>query len=77
VKIHTRPCIRCKQRSVIVVEDREYERWRAGAFVQDAFPNLSLTSRELIVSGTHEACWRTLFGEEEEYASQSDDSCGK
>ena len=44
--------------------------WRNGAFVQRAFPNMSIEDRECFVSGLCHDCQETMFGgmdcEEEE-----------
>jgi hypothetical protein len=39
--------------------------WKAGAFVQDAFPHLSAADREWFLTGIIEEEWRELVGEEE------------
>lgn len=40
--------------------------WQAGAFVQDAFPGLSASEREVLVSGSHAKCFEDAFGGDEE-----------
>ena len=44
------------------------EQWQSyinGAFVQDAFPHLSLDEREFIITGMMPGEWEDLFSEEE------------
>jgi len=41
-------------------------RWREGENIQHAFPDMSAGDREVLISGTHPACWDKLFGEENE-----------
>lgn len=38
----------------------------AGAFMQDAFPKLTNSQRELLMTGTDSECWDRLFGREED-----------
>lgn len=41
-------------------------RYNQGAFVQDAFPMLSIGQREaLFISGTCATCWDAIFGDED------------
>lgn len=64
--IRTETCQVCGQASVVAVSDEGYEKWKAGAFVQDAFPELAAGARELLISGTHPECWDVLFADDEE-----------
>jgi len=41
-------------------------RWREGENIQKVFPDMSAGDREVLISGTHPACWNKLFGEEED-----------
>jgi hypothetical protein len=56
---------------VFVVElfrlDRQaVESWQGGELIQNAFPDMTMGDRELLISGTHAACWDKLFPREEE-----------
>ena len=62
----TKPCIRCHETSAITVDADGYRRWRSGRLIQEAFPDMSADNWELLISGTHEACWDAMFGTEEE-----------
>jgi len=59
----TKPCIHCNETSAITVDAVAYRRWRSGAYIQEAFPDMDADNRELLVSGTHPACWDTMFGD--------------
>ena len=69
VEVETRKCYHCGKNGYIIMSQQDYikgERdYRAGAFVQDAFPNLSIDQREQIISGTHPQCWIALFGNDD------------
>jgi hypothetical protein len=45
----------------VEVEESAYERWNAGAFIQDAMPHLSEGDREFLISGTSPEGWDELF----------------
>lgn len=65
VVICTPTCIMCGQGGHIVAKASEVEARRAGAHIQDAFPNHSKAEREQIKMGTHETCWHKLMGPEQ------------
>jgi hypothetical protein len=50
-------CPDCGHGEDIVVNERDYFRWRSGMFVQDAFPYLSADEREMIKTGICPDCW--------------------
>ena len=58
-------CTVCGNRTLLEVNAADYERYNAGAYIQDAFPYLSADQRELLISGTHPECWDGLFGSDE------------
>jgi len=66
VLVRTRPCIMCGQPGSILVPADGFDAWQAGTFAQIAFPTLSADERELLITGTHPACWGEMFAEEEE-----------
>ena len=70
VEVQTKRCYHCKKQGYIIMPQQDYlvgkKAYDSGAFVQDAFPNLSVDQREQIISGTHPACWIALFGKEDE-----------
>lgn len=62
----TKPCVVCGKTSRVTVPLAGYIAWRHhGEFVQNAFPEMSADNRELLISGTHPACWAELFNEED------------
>ena len=45
----------------------QYNKWKVrGLYIQDVFPNLDKDIREWMISGTHPACWKQVFGDEDE-----------
>jgi hypothetical protein len=64
VKVTT-TCTFCGKSETFEVSDEGYRRWKAGAFIQDALPELSADRREQLISGTDPECWDRMFKEEE------------
>jgi len=61
----TKTCMVCRKPSEIVVSENRYNLWRHGGVrVQDAFPDLTQAQREILITGTHDSCWKALFQEE-------------
>ena len=54
------------------VTEAQFAAWRAGAYIQDAFPHLSADHREFILSGITPQEWDDIFGEEEELTNAPD-----
>jgi hypothetical protein len=54
-------CPLCGNRDSVEVPSMGYARWRAGALIQDAMPQLSADERELLISGTCRTCWDEYF----------------
>ena len=52
--------------SVLILDADAVDAYNAGAFVQDAFPNLSAEIRETIKTGICSACQDDIFSEDEE-----------
>jgi len=63
----TRTCTMCGQRSTLSLDGETIKRWQDGALVQDAFPYLTAEERELLITGTHPACWNKMIAAEENY----------
>lgn len=42
--------------------DKAYRFWKEGAYIQDAFPNLSADHREFIKTGITPTEWKETFG---------------
>jgi hypothetical protein len=59
-------CTLCGKSDRIEVLRGDYDRWRAGAFVQVAFPEMPKERREQLISGTCPPCWERLFAYEDD-----------
>lgn len=56
----------CLRVTEAMVTGPELFAWRQGAFVQDAFPSLSVDEREaLFVTGICATCWDEMLGDED------------
>ena len=70
IKLKTKRCIHCGETGIIEMPQSDFERgaalYEAGAYIQDAFPNLNATQREQIISGTHPKCWDEIFADHSE-----------
>lgn len=64
VLVITDDCIVCGLSSALVLNGEDVKRYQAGALVQEVWPSLSISDREVIVTGAHSACWDTLAGPE-------------
>lgn len=67
VSLKTKPCLVCGKEGYVDVYYEDVTRYINGAKVQDAFPYLPAEQREMIISGTHPACFNEIFPPEEEY----------
>lgn len=63
--INCPPCFVCGKRGEVTVAKADFERYQGGALIQQAFPELPVDQREMLISGTHPACWDELFGGDE------------
>ena len=61
VCVVTRPCLFCGRSHEVEVNDMDYLDWQDGELVQDAFPYLSASERELLVSGICPTCWDKMI----------------
>ena len=55
-------CPVCGKVSEISVEVNDYIDWQNGKLTQNAFPYLSASEREMLISGVCEDCWNEMFG---------------
>ncbi len=62
ITIETPPCVHCGDAGEVTVLLADYERRRAGAKIQEAYPGLAPALREQLMTGTHPACWTEMFG---------------
>ena len=64
--VKTRTCTVCDQYELWVLDSEAVARWQEGEYVDKAFPSMSAEEREMLITGTHPACWDKLFPKEEE-----------
>jgi len=69
ITILTNPCPVCFEASRLIVPADGYQAWVGGAFIQTAFPELSVDDRELLISGTHPKCWDALMAAAEDFSN--------
>lgn len=66
IVVKTKPCTVCGEYEVWSLDRQAVTRWQEGENIQSAFPDMNAEDREILISGTHPACWTKLFGEDEE-----------
>ena len=54
-------CPMCNEKHIVEVSDEGFRKWQEGAHVQDAFPELPASEREMLITGTCDACWAQMF----------------
>ena len=59
-------CPLCGKAHEVLVNEEDYWDWQDGELAQNAFPYLSASERELLISGIDNKCWAEMFGGEEE-----------
>lgn len=61
-------CVCCGKKVPISVEVRDWERFNQPnrPHVQDCFPYLTPSEREMFISGVCQKCWEDMFGSDEE-----------
>ena len=65
IVVKTKTCTVCGEYEVWSLDRQAVTRWQEGELIQNAFPDMSMADREILISGTHPACWSKLFPEEE------------
>lgn len=65
IVVRTQTCSVCGEYEMWSLDRAAVTRWREGENIQKVFPDMSAGDREVLISGTHPACWDQLFGEEE------------
>jgi hypothetical protein len=60
------PCVVTGKTVTVEVPAEGLFQYRQGAYIQDAFPNLSVDEREFLMSGISPEGWKLMFGSEEE-----------
>lgn len=59
-----RTCTDCGKLQKFKVKLSDYNRWKEGELIQNAFPYLSNEDREMLISKTCNDCFDNLFGED-------------
>ena len=59
-------CPFCGGINGVEVNEKDYLDWQDGALVQEAFPYLNASEREMLISGICPDCWDSMFGDDEE-----------
>jgi hypothetical protein len=54
-------CPLCSNTATVEVRLDEFEAYQRGALVQDAFPTLTASEREVVKTGIHADCWDSLL----------------
>ena len=63
-------CPFCGKSHTVEVRAADWHDYEDGALAQDAFPYLSASERELIISGICPTCWNSIFAEEEDFGDE-------
>jgi len=66
IAVKTKPCMVCDKYEVWSLDREAVIRWQEGENIQSAFPDMKAADREVLITGTHPACWDKLFPEEGE-----------
>jgi hypothetical protein len=64
--VATRPCMFCGGSAMLALDPDLYDRWLGGEAVQSVWPEWTPGQRELLITGTHPACWDANFSDEAE-----------
>lgn len=60
-------CPVCLKSSIVEVDGGAYSRWKLlGARIKEAFPEMSVDEREVLMTGIHPDCWKEMFPKEKE-----------
>ena len=59
-------CYSCKEKQTLTVKIAGLAGFRAGAAIQNAFPDLDADQREFLLSGICPKCWKDIFKEIDE-----------
>ena len=60
-KLFENTCVECGVSNYILLDEKNWELWRKNNLVQNVFPWLTMDQREILITGTHYACWNKLF----------------
>jgi hypothetical protein len=66
IVVKTKTCMVCNKYEILSLNREAVTKWREGENIQSAFPDMKAADREVLISGTHPACWDKLFSGEGE-----------
>ena len=69
----TTVCPFCGCANDVKVNEMDYLDWLDGKLVQDAFPYLPASDREMLISGICSTCWNLTFGDGEDEDEDEED----
>jgi hypothetical protein len=61
--ITTKPCPVCRLTSEVIMPLNAYTAWKGGQVLQQAWPEGSLSERELLITGAHDLCFKRMTRE--------------
>lgn len=56
-------CWNCQAIYIVTVNSDDWKDWKAGNFIQNAMPYLSVNEREILISGICGNCFTQIWGE--------------
>lgn len=69
----TKKCFHCGEETEFFLTFEEYEKlFLNGEYIQDVFPLMDKTEREMMISGTHPRCWEEMFADIDEDLDEED-----
>ena len=57
ISVKCYPCPSCKIRHTVAVEEGDFYAWQKGTLIQEAFPYLTSSQREMLQTGYDKKCW--------------------
>lgn len=60
ITVKTKQCMVCGKTGEVQVDEAQFEHYLQGAAAQVAFPDLTASEREMIMTGIHGPCWETM-----------------
>jgi hypothetical protein len=66
IQVQTPRCLHCGLYGEVTVSRAGWERYlKQGVLIQLAFPELPVSIREQLITGTHPQCWNEMFSDSE------------
>jgi hypothetical protein len=73
-EVYDAQCRYCKVVYQILANRGDIQEWLQGSgYIQDVLSYLSASERELLISGTCDNCWKSMFGSCEEEEEEEDE----